>query len=302
MIITSHPLTVRPDRPVDSLLLYMLRRADAATRELGIDYFVGGALARDLILQHVFGKNTGRATRDVDLGICIDDWGRLDALRTHLIQSGSFVSKTGMAHRLIYRPPEHTFGIPLDLLPFGRIERPDGTIAWPPGMDIVLNVAGFAEARTSALMVQIAADLVVPVASLPSLAVLKLIAWHDRHRETPKDATDFLLIARHYADAGNLDRLYETESPLLQVADFDPELAGAMLLGKDAARVCSPSIAKTVTGILADGPYRRLIDQLLRTTQLAGDDAATARVEKFVDAFFYGFGNPCTESQASESP
>ncbi len=106
-------------------------------------------------------------------------------------------------------------------------------------MDVVMNVAGFSGARTSALMIQIAADLVVPVASLPSLAVLKLIAWHDRHRETPKDATDFLLIARHYADAGNLDRLYETESHLLQATNFDPELAGAMLLGKDAAAVCS---------------------------------------------------------------
>ena len=179
MTITSHPLIVRPDRPVDSVLLDILRRADAAARELGIDYFVGGALARDLILQHVFGKNTGRATRDVDLGIGIDDWGRLDALRAHLIQSGSFVSQTGITHRLIYRPPESAFGIPLDLLPFGGVERSDGTIAWPPGMNILMNVAGFSEAHASALMVQIAADLVVPTASLQSLAVLKLIAWRD---------------------------------------------------------------------------------------------------------------------------
>jgi predicted nucleotidyltransferase len=291
---TSPPLSIRSDRPIDSLLLDILRRADAATRELGIDYFVSGALARDLILQHVFGKNTGRATRDVDLGICIDNWGRLEALRAHLFQSGSFVSQTGITHRLIYRPPESTFGIPLDLLPFGGVERSNGTIAWPPGMEIVLNVAGFTEARTSALMVQIATDLVVPVASLPSLAVLKLIAWLDRHKETSKDATDFFLIARHYADAGNLDRLYETESPLLQAADFDPELAGAMLLGKDVAAICSTSIAKTVTGILTDGLRRRLIDQLLRATQLAGDDAAATRVEQFIDAFLMGFGDKST--------
>jgi predicted nucleotidyltransferase len=292
---TSHPLIVRLDRPVDSLLLDILRLADGAARELGIDYFVGGALARDLILLHVFGKNTGRATRDVDLGICIDDWNRLDVLRAHLIQSGNFVVQTGIAHRLIYLPSESAFGIPLDLLPYGPIERPDSTIAWPPGKDVVMNVAGFSEARASASMVQIAADLVVPVASLPSLAVLKLIAWHDRHRETPKDATDFLLIARYYADSGNLDRLYETESPLLQATNFDPELAGAMLLGKDAAAVCSTNIAKTVTGILTDGLHRQLIDQLLRATQLAGEDAATTRVEQFVDAFRMGFEDASVE-------
>lgn len=291
MTTTSPPLTVRPDRPVDSVLLDILRRAETAARELGIDYFVGGALARDLILQHVFGKNTGRATRDVDLGMCIENWGRLDVLRAHLIQSGNFVSQTGITHRLIYRPPESAYGIPLDLLPFGGVERSDGTIAWPPGMDIVMNVAGYSEARASALMIQIAADLVVPVASLPALALLKLIAWHDRHRETAKDATDFLLIARHYADAGNLDRLYETESPLLQAVNFDPDMAGAMLLGKDAAAVCSASTAKAVTGILADGLRRCLIDQLLRATQLAGEDSATKRVEQFVDAFRMGFGD-----------
>ena len=80
-----------------------------------------------------------------------------------------------------------------------------------------------------------AEDLAIPVISLPSLAVLKLIAWCDRHTETANDATDFLLIARRYAAAGNLDRLYETEPELLRAVEFDPDLAGAILLGKDAA-------------------------------------------------------------------
>ena len=153
-----------------------------------------------------------------------------------------------------------------------------------------MNVAGFSEARTSALMVEVAAGLVVPVTSLPSLVVLKLIAWRDRHLETPKDATDFLLIARHYADAGNFDRLYETESELLQAVDFDPELADAMLLGKDAAAVCSDSTAHTVTDILADELLQqRLFDQLLRATLSSGVGADTPRVEQFINAFHSGF-------------
>lgn len=83
MTTASPKFVARTDRPVDALLLDILRRVDAVARDLGIEYFVGGALARDLILLHVFGKDTGRATRDVDLGIRIDDWTRLDALRTH---------------------------------------------------------------------------------------------------------------------------------------------------------------------------------------------------------------------------
>ncbi len=74
----SRKLITRNDHPVDALLLDVLRRADAVAHDLGIEYLVGGALARDLILLHVFGKETGRATRDVDLGICIDDWAAFD--------------------------------------------------------------------------------------------------------------------------------------------------------------------------------------------------------------------------------
>lgn len=286
---TSPKFATRPDRPVDPLLIEILRRVDVATRELSIDYFVGGALARDLILLHVFGKDTGRATRDVDLGICIDDWAKLDTLRSSLIQGGNFAEQPNVAHRLIYRPVENAFGIPLDLLPFGGVESSDGIIAWPPGMEIVMNVAGFAEARASSLRVEVD-DLVVPVTSLPSLAILKLIAWRDRHLETPKDATDFLLIARHYADAGNFDRLYDTESALLQAADFDPQLAGAMLLGKDAVAVCSDNTAQIATCILTDAILKqRLIDQLLRAALTSGDAAGSARVGRYVDAFQRGF-------------
>lgn len=290
MINTLPKLSARPDRPVDRLLIDILRRVDAVAREQGIDYFVGGALARDLILLHVFGKDTGRATRDVDLGICIDDWHKLQLLKASLIQSGVFFEQPKVAHRLIYRPKETAFGIPLDLLPFGGVESADATIAWPPDRDIVMNVAGFSEARTSALMVEVGEGVLVPVTSLPSLAVLKLIAWRDRHMETNKDATDFLLIARHYHDAGNLDRLYGTESALLQSTGFDPEMAGAMLLGKDAAAICLASTAQTINTILTDSQLRqRLIDQILRATLSSGDDAGSSRVEHYLDAFHSGF-------------
>ncbi|OGT00234.1 MAG: hypothetical protein A3K04_07200, partial [Gallionellales bacterium RBG_16_56_9] len=241
----------------------------------------------------VFGKDTGRATRDVDLGICIDDWGKLDSLKASLIQSGKFTEQPKLAHRLIYRPREDAFGIPLDLLPFGGVESADATIAWPPGMDIVMNVAGFSEAHTSALMVEVVEGVVVPVTSLPSLAVLKLIAWRDRHLETMKDATDFLLIARHYHDTGNADRLYETESALLQATDFDPEMAGAMLLGKDAAAICLASTAESIETILTSPQLRQcLIDQILRATLSSGDAAGSSRVERYLDAFHSGFGSP----------
>lgn len=290
MTTTSPTLIASKNHPIDALLLDVLRRVDTVSRALGIEYFVGGALARDLILLHVFGNDIGRATRDVDLGICVDSWADFDALKTRLIESGDFSAHSGLPHRLLYRPSEKTLRIPLDLLPFGGLEQPDKTIAWPPGMDIVMNVSGFFEALTSALMVELADSFVVPVTSLPALAVLKLIAWRERRWNTSKDATDFLLIARQYTDAGNFDRLYETESAMLRAVDFDPALAGAMLLGKDAKAVCLDSTAMAVADILSNESLRAsLINQLLHATISSGDEATSSRVEQFIDAFAHGF-------------
>ena len=56
---------------------------------------------------------------------------------------------------------------------------------------------------------QIEEHLIVRVASLAGLALLKLVAWSDRGRETNKDAADLYRLFTAYADAGNTDRLYE---------------------------------------------------------------------------------------------
>jgi predicted nucleotidyltransferase len=68
------------------------------------------------------------------------------------------------------------------------------------------------------------------------LATLKLIAWVDRHALQPrKDATDLLLMLRNYLSEANTNRLYEEAAQLLEADDFDYEVAGAWLIGHDAA-------------------------------------------------------------------
>ncbi|PHV07512.1 hypothetical protein CSQ96_09975 [Janthinobacterium sp. BJB412] len=286
----SPKFSVRPDRPVDPLLVDILKQVDLVAREQGTAYFVGGAMARDLILQHVFDKDTGRATRDVDFGVCIDAWDKLTAFKAGLTSGGNFAEQENAVHRLIYRQAPSDFGTPIDLLPFGGVENARATIAWPPDMDVILNVAGFADAYTSTLPIEVVPGFFVPVTSLASLAALKLIAWRDRHLKTEKDASDFLLIARYYADAGNLDRLYETEQALLEAAGFELEVAGAALLGKDVAEVCFPETTRQITAMLATPALRqRLVDQMLRHTLLSAD-ADSGRAAQCLDAFQKGFG------------
>ena len=281
-------LKVRSERPVDALLQQILRQVCDVAAVSGMEFFVGGAMARDILLTHVFGQKLARATRDVDLGLYVDDWGQFRRLKEQLVRSGHFAEEPAVAQRL-----HHHSGLPLDLIPFGGVATQDQAIAWPPGHDIVSNVAGFADAWRSSIMVDLGEGLQVKTCSLPALAVLKLIAWKDRGLENNKDATDFLLIARLYGPAQNEDRLYTTETELLLAAGGDPELAGAQLLGMDAAMQCQPETAQQISDLLADALLlQRLADQLLRAQSGAIQDDGARAIENLIAAFIRGFATP----------
>ena len=277
-------LKVLADRPIEPGLHAILAHAKVATQALGIGMFVGGAMARDIMLTHVHGQAVRRATRDVDIGLYIESWERFAALKDRLAATGAFFEVQGMPHRLHYL---RRGGTPLDLIPFGGIAGEDKTITWPPGHDVLLNVAGFQEGLDSADLVDLGAGLAVHVCTLPSLSVLKLLAWRDRGNQNNKDATDFLALAQAYASAGNTDRLYEEEAGLLEKANHDPDVAGAALLGKDAATQCSPETAKQVRSILED--LERMLDQLLRVQGQLASDREEHRVRAFIMGYRDGF-------------
>jgi len=98
-----------------------------------------------------------------------------------------------------------------------------------------MNVAGLAEALATAVAATLPGGVSIDVASLPALTLLKIWAWKDRRYIAPgKDASDIWMFLRHYADAGNQDRLYDEEGDALEAYAFDIDQTGARLLGKDA--------------------------------------------------------------------
>ena len=70
-----------------------------------------------------------------------------------------------------------------------------------------MNVAGFKEALAAALRVELEPGLTISVASLPGLAILKLIPWDDRYPENNKDAADLYKLLTTFSRAGNEDRI-----------------------------------------------------------------------------------------------
>lgn len=193
------------------------------------ELLIVGALARDLLLHYGHGVPVQRITQDADFAVAVADWAAFDRARGALLAQGRFTAHRHALHRLAHAT--HGF---IDLIPFGALERPDGSIAWPPAGDEVMEVIGYAEAAAAALDVRLPRGQMTRTVSLPTLALLKLLAWHDRHRTTQgKDAVDLALVMRHYLDAGNLQRLH-AEHPQVINDRFDFERTSAWLLGRDA--------------------------------------------------------------------
>jgi predicted nucleotidyltransferase len=223
----------------DRAVLAPLARLVAAVRQAAGEtpVLLVGAAARDLLLVHAHGVDPRRATEDTDLALAVRSWEVFLRLREALIASRSFTAG-GPLHRLWYGDQR------VDIVPFGGVERADRSIAWPTEGAEVMTVAGLTEALATAVTARLPHGASIEVAPLPALALLKIWAWKDRRYTAPgKDASDIWMFLRHYAEAGNEDRLYgeEGEAALVSVG-FDIDKAGAWLLGKDAR------------GVLAHGP------------------------------------------------
>lgn len=290
-------LKIRPDKPLEATQLEIMRHVDQVARSLDLRYFVAGALARVILLEHVHGQSPGPATRDIDFGVTVKDWPTFQSMKNGLIGTGAFESAPGIAQRLIYIRSIHRSWI--DLVPFGGIEQDGRMIAWPPDLAMVMNVAGFSEAADAAIEVEIARGLTLAVASLPSLVVLKLITWLDRWPENRgKDAQDFFHILSRYAEAGNMDRLYDSEQDLMARADFDPDLAGAGLLGEEAAQLCLPETASLITQLFSDNKeFERFTGHILSEAQMDRDSVRADKVRRYLDLFISSFSERLTNPQ-----
>ncbi len=105
---------------------------------LKIDFFIVGATAHDIMMDHIHNITASRMTRDIDIAICVADWKEYEALSDKLIVAGATVDLSQIQRY-------HFKGAIVDVIPFGAISGADNKISWPPEQATVMSTVGFAD-------------------------------------------------------------------------------------------------------------------------------------------------------------
>jgi predicted nucleotidyltransferase len=231
----------------------------------GIDFYIVGAAARDIVLGMIHHKGARRKTNDLDIALMIRDWQVFEEINTSLCNLPDFAKSSRQKQRFHYK--DHLI---LDVIPFGEIASANRNIYWPPDETPVMSVSGFSEMAKQALTVTIDSEFEIGVASLPGIFVLKLIAWQDRYRTTNKDADDMAYILDEYFEI-NIERIVDSHPDIFDADDFTSFTAAAVLMGRDVRILLSGNhdLLQELTRIIDDEIDKAqdslLIGQILET-------------------------------------
>jgi predicted nucleotidyltransferase len=257
-------ISIPPERPVDPLLTGVLDRLDRTCQEQGIRYFLTGAMAREILLVNLHGLPPGRATRDVDFGLSFQTWSAFDAFKAALVANEHFVPDLRIPHRVYSVPERLGIRMPVDLVPFGGLEAPEGIVSWPPDGAVIMDVRGYVVAFEHSIPLAIRPGLIVHLPSPEGVTIMKTLAWKARGPATHgRDAIDLLEILVRAEDIIGLETLYEDHLDIVERSGGDPRRAAAWVIGDQARQTAGIPLSQEMTAILLEGLNENLVTQIL---------------------------------------
>jgi len=231
-----------------------------------------------------------RPTHDVDGVVTADSWADFDRMRGRLFKAGF---RPGSAlHELRFGE-----AVRIDLIPYGVGLVQDDRLEWP-GADRIMSTLGVEEAFKCAVDQEIAAGLSLPVAPIPGLVLLKIVAYEDRPQERAKDLADVVHCFEHYEESLEGSRRFDVAGVTVEGQPVRFDEAGAFLLGAELATLARPKSLVTVRGFLERVPdeYAMPISQILAEERRAGDNEGRGRrVLRLFRVFAAGLNNDARE-------
>jgi len=219
--------------------------ADLATVWADVPFVVIGAAA---LAHHLPGSSyRWMTTADLDLAVAIE----LDEHPKGLDEREGWAPLSKHGGQTWVSP----LGVRVDLLPSGPGLRSGGILRWPE-TGAEMNLAAFDLAYDHNVAVPLSDGQVVRVATVPAVAVLKMVAYLDRPDARERDLQDLAVLLDEYVKPDDARRFDDD----VYAAGLDFDESGPFVLGREVGAVCRPS-------------HRELIAEFLG--MLASEDAPT---------------------------
>ena len=212
-------------------LSQMLEALERGLDKFDIDFYLVGAVARDIWMTAINDIPPSRITGDIDFAVFINDKEKYIALKTYLIDIEGFSPYKGNSFVLIWQGY-----IQVDLLPFGEIEG-KGANVFVEGSGLTsVSVPGFKEIYDSGLPeAELEEKHHFKFCTLPGIVLLKLMAYEDRPEIRRDDIKDISKILKHFFEMYT-NEIYDNHNDLFGPG-VDLDLLAANVMGREMAKI-----------------------------------------------------------------
>ncbi len=218
--------------PELSLLLSALERG---FEKFGIDFYLIGAVARDIWMSGINKIFPRRTTGDIDFAVLINDKGLYEKLKDYLIKVEGFQATKENAFVLLKNSTE------VDLLPFGAIEDENNRITVQGTGYTTIDVPGFRELYDINLpILELNDSHKFKFSTLPGIVLLKLLAWDDRPEHRRDDIKDISDILNHFFDMYDHE-IWTNHNDLFENDDNSLSLIAAQVMGREISKIAKPN-------------------------------------------------------------
>ncbi len=254
-------------QPEVSDMLFALERG---FQQFGIDFYLVGALARDVWMNAINNLPASRITKDIDFAVLINDKGTYPKLIQYLINNEGFAPYKGNSFVLIWKDKTQ-----VDLLPFGNIEDEDSTVTIDGTGLTSISLQGFAEVYKNGLPeINLEGKHQFKFCTLPGIVILKLIAYDDKPEKRGDDIKDICHILKHFFDMYS-EQIYDHHNDLFDNQEAELIDIAATVMGREMKNIAlrNNALYQRITCILqsnttsvSNSPIAKLMLQYFNNT------------------------------------
>jgi predicted nucleotidyltransferase len=251
----------------------MLQALERGFSKFGIDYYLIGAVSKDVWMRGVYNFPTKRATRDIDFAIFINEKGIYEQLSTYLVNEEGFTPIKDNAFALIWED-----GVEVDLMPFGAIEDENRKVTVEGIGYTSIHVDGFKEVYDAGLpQIELENHHQFKFCTIPGIVLLKLIAWDDRPERRRDDILDISDILRHFFEM-NQDNIYNHNNDLFSDEQHEGDIS------KELLEIAAQVMGRELKTIVQNSEV--LIPRIKKILDNNIQDAATSNMAHIMIEYF----------------